>query len=176
MKKLLCVLFAVLMLLAFVACDAETEPVRSNEKETQPVAAQPVEVTEGEIADGDPVIIKVSVYHGNGEITENRLSALKGDSLFDTLMNRVFITEDMNTVDGEYANPELGNSWSLYVDGVFTTETWDQILIDNGVEYTFEYTSEIEFEENIGDGYEEGVEEVPEDEQLGEPDVADPEP
>ena len=176
MKKLLCVFLSLVLLLALAACGAETEPVRN--KGNKPAATVSAEdVTEGEIKDGDPIIISVSVYHGDGEISSTRMSAVKGNTLTEVLLERSFMTENKLTVDGEYANPELGNSWALYIDGVYTSTPWEEVLLDNGVEYMFEYTSETTFEGDIEDiPADEGgaVEEIPE-EEIGEPDGSDPE-
>ena len=178
MKKLLCVFLSLVLLLALAACGAETEPVRN--KENKPAATISAEdATQAEIKDGDPIIISVSVYHGDGEITSTRMSAVKGNTLTEVLLERTFITENKLTVDGEYANPELGNTWSLYIDGVYTSTNWDEVLLDNGVEYMFEYTSESSYEGDIEESVveeglvEEGhVEEMPE-ENVGEPEVTE---
>jgi len=175
MKKLLAVLLALVLVLSFVACGAETEPVRESSKKNTPAVVDPAETTERVIKEGDTIIIKVSVYHGDGEISDTRISAVYGQTLSEVLLERTFITADMKTVDGEYANDELGASWTLYVDGVFTTAGWDTIVVENNSEYMFEYTSDISMEgepeytedENVGD-YEE---DVTEDISVGEPEV-----
>ena len=93
MKKLLCVFLSMLLLLSLAACGAETEPVRS--KENKPAATVSAEdATVGEIKDGDPIIISVSVYHGDGEISSTRMSAVKGNTLTEVLLERTFITEN----------------------------------------------------------------------------------
>ena len=175
MKKLLCVVLALLMLCAFAACDAQTEPVRdSSKKENKPAVStvDPTDVTEREIKEGDTIIVKVSVYHGDGEVTDTRVSAAYGQTLSEVLLERTFITGDMNTVDGEYANPDDGASWTLYIDGVFTTDGWDTIVLENNSEYMFEFTSEQALEgdyEDVGEG-DDIVEDLPE-EELGEPEA-----
>ena len=176
MKKLLSVLLALVLVLSFAACAAQTEPVReSSKKNNSPAVLDPAETTERVIKEGDTIIIKVSVYHGDGEISDTRISAVYGQTLSEVLLGRTFITADMNTVDGEYADAELGASWTLYVDNVFTTEAWDTIVVENNSEYMFEYTSDVSLEgepeitdeENAGD-YEE---DVTEDISVGEPEV-----
>ena len=164
MKKLLSVLLALVLVLAFVACDAETEPVRDSSKKENntPATFDPAETTEREIKEGDTIIVKVSVYHGNGEVTDTRVSAAYGQTLTEVLLERTFITGDMKTVDGEHANPDDGASWSLSVDGMFTTESWDTIVLENNSEYMFEYTSDAALD---------GEPEVPEDGEMIEENV-----
>lgn len=176
MKKLLSVLLAVLLVLAFAACDAETEPVRDPKKDNKPAAAtfDPNDVTEREIKEGDTIIIKVSVYHGNGEVTDTRISAAYGQTLSEVLLERTFITGDMNTVDGEYANPDNGASWILYIDGVFNTDSWDTIVLENGSEYMFEFTSDVSLDDMPeGDAEGDFIEDIPE-EDIGEPEIDEP--
>ncbi len=173
MKKLLSVVLAVLLVLAFAACEAETEPVRESKKDNKPVTAtfDPEDVTEREIKEGDTIIVKVSVYHGDGEVTDTRVSAAYGQTLSEVLLERTFITGDMNTVDGEYANPDNGTSWTLYVDGVFTTNSWDTIVLENGSEYMFEFTSDVALDGELDGNVEgENTDEIPE-EDVGEPEV-----
>lgn len=173
MKKLLSVLLALVLVLAFVACDAETEPVRdSNKQNNTPATFDPAETTERVIKEGDTIIVKVCVYHGNGEITDTRVSALYGQTLTEVLLERTFITGDMKTVDGEHANAEEGATWSLYVDGVFTTEAWDTIVLENNSEYTFEYTLDVSLEGDVdGEFNEEEVQEEAPEEDLGAPET-----
>lgn len=194
MKKLICMLLAMLLVFALVACGSETtsEPekrddtvkttegakITDDEADKVPAETTVIEDTaEAELKDGDPIIISVSVYHGDGEVTENRIAANKGDILYDILRERTYITEDMLTVDGERAYPERGSTWSLYIDGMFTTESWDTIAVDNGVEYTFEYTIEMEMEGEPGteEGaqVEDGAQENHTEEDVGEPDAGD---
>ncbi len=174
MKKLLSVLLAVLLVLAFAACDAQTEPVReSSQKDNTPAVVDSAETTEREIKEGDTIIVKVSVYHGTGDVTDTRISATYGQTLTEVLLERTFITGDMKTVDGEHANPDDGATWTLYVDGVFTTDAWDTIVLENGSEYMFEYTSDVSMEgepEEVGEPEDEIVDEITE-ENAGESDA-----
>lgn len=173
MKKLLSVLLALVLVLALAACGAKTEPVRdSNKTNNTPATFDPADVTEREIKEGDTIIVKVSVYHGNGEVTDTRVSALYGQTLTEVLLERTFITGDMKTVDGEHANPDDGAYWALYVDSVFTTEAWDTIKLENNSEYMFEFTSDVSLEGEPTDEIvnEEVVEETPE-EEVTEPDA-----
>lgn len=180
MKKLLAVLLALVLVLSFTACGAETEPVReSSKKNNTPATFDPTDVTEREIKEGDTIIIKVSVYHGDGEVSDTRISAVYGQTLSEVLLERTYITADMKTVDGEYANEALGASWTLYVDGVFTTAGWDTVVVENNSEYMFEYTSDVSLEgapevtdeENVGGDEEIEVPENTEDNFVGEPEV-----
>ena len=181
MKKLLAVLLALMLVLSFAACGAETEPVReSSNKNNTPATFDPAEATEREIKEGDTIIIKVSVYHGDGEVSESRISAVYGQTLSEALLERSYITANMKTVDGEYANEAMGASWTLYVDGVFTSEKWDTIVIENNSEYMFEYTSDVSMEgttEEVSDN-EVGVDEAGDNEEVAEevPEEPAPEP
>ena len=175
MKKLFAMLLALVLVLSFVACGAKTEPVRESSKNT-PATFDPTDATERVIKEGDTIIIKVSVYHGDGEVSDTRISAVYGQTLSEVLLEWTYITADMKTVDGEYANEALGASWTLYVDGVFTTAGWDTIVVEDNSEYMFEYTSDVSMEgepeateeENVGDNEEP---EITEEETLGEPEV-----
>ena len=157
MKKLISILLALTVLLAFAACGAKTEPVN---KTTQGIQD---DVTE-------PAIFTITVLHGDGEESSSRMTT-DCDNLAAALIERNFMTEDMLTIGGEKADPANNAYWTLYIDGVYATESWDKIPIEGGVEYMFEYTVDenlgepVEDEENGDEG---PVEEIPVEDEVVE--------
>lgn len=150
MKKLLCVFLALVMLLAFAGCgEQETvKPSISDETGTEPTTA----------------IFTVTIIHGDGEETSNRMTSDK-EKLVEALVDRTIMTEDMLTIGGEKADPALNAYWTLYIDGVYATEPWEEIVIEGGSVYMFEYTMDMEYEEVPVEGEGEGEpEEVTEEE------------
>lgn len=131
MKKLLCVFMALVVLLAFAACgEKETVKPSINDNETEPTAT----------------IFTVTIIHGDGEETTNRMTTEK-ETLAEALIERTVMTEDMLTIGGEKADPAQNAYWTLYIDGVYATEPWDEIVVEGGAEYMFEYTVEMDYEE-----------------------------
>ena len=163
MKKLICVLLALMVLFAFTACGADTEPVRKPNEN--------VDTTEGTQTEPKTEIFTITVLHGDGEESTSRMTS-ECDNLAAALLERNFITEDMLTVGGEKADPEKGAYWTLYVDGVYATESWDQIPLEGGVEYMFEYTLDASFEDPTEEDSEGPIEDLP-DEEVTDEDISD---
>ena len=131
MKKLICVLMALVMLLAFAAC---------GEKEEKKPG-----INEGVATESKTTIFTFTVIHANGEESSSRLSTEK-EFLSEALIERTLMTEDMLTVGGEKADPAQNAYWTLYIDGVYATDPWNEIKVEGGCEYMFEYTVDMELE------------------------------
>lgn len=142
MRKLACILMALIMLMAFAACEAQTETVKPKTVSTDGTESA-------------AVIFSVTVIHADGEESTNNLSSTC-EYLMEALLERKLVTEDMLTVDGEKADPAENAYWNLYIDGVYATESWDKIVLEDGVDYMFEYVLEMDYEgepeEEIVDG------------------------
>lgn len=164
MKKLICVLMALTMLLAFAAC--------GEKEDKKPTITDGTEAT--------PTIFTVVIIHGDGEESTSRMTSEK-ETLAEALIERTIMTEDMLTVGGEKADPADNAYWTLYINGVYATEPWDEIKIEGGAEYMFEYTVDMEYEDvpddEIGDEgpAEDEIVEETEPEIPDTSDVVDPE-
>ena len=163
MKKLICVLMALVMLLSFAACGEKEEKSGIND---------------GTVAESETTIFTFTVIHADGEESTSRLSTEK-EFLSEALIERTLMTEDMLTVGGEKADPAQNAYWTLYIDGVYATEPWNEIKIEGGSEYMFEYTVDMEAEgdpavEEELEIPEEIIEEEPVGEEPTEDIIADP--
>lgn len=149
MKKLICVVLALVVVCAFAAC-GEKEQTGITDVGTEPATT----------------IFTVTIIHGNGEETSNRMTSEK-ETLAEALIERTLMTEDMLTVGGEKADPEQNAYWTLYINGVYATEPWNEIKIEGGNEYMFEYTVDMEYDVIIDDE----ADEIPEEEEIVEEEI-----